>query len=312
MMIMKKITFFFFLLYITLSQAQQSVIFCPPGAKWHYNFDIYGFQFSTISATAEYIGDTLIDNQSVKKIRHPQFYKGSCHNSCFASTSYIKQHGDTVFMKNSCTSDWQILYNFDTPVGGQWTVSVNQPVSPVYTVMVTGVQTVSVKGMNLKQLYVSVSRMGGMLPNPHLITEHDTLTERLGGEYLFYFNTANCDGSNFKRFLCYEDNSFGLYQKDNSVPCDYTFTGLTEHSKSGDILIFPNPATHGISIRSHLPGPSYQLVLTDVAGRAVFHDPHFQIQGEAGVDLHHLPAGLYFLQLSRDDKFIIYQKIIKH
>src|SRR4051812_24877511 len=143
---MKKTLLFFCLLFTLVSKAQQPVVFMPQGAKWHYNFKAYNFEQSLYvikNKTVEYAGDTVINNESVKILHHPYFYRHAC-GPCSAPFTYIKQHGDTVFMKNHCLLDWQILYNFATPVGGQWSVVTT---SAIFIIKVNNTQTTTINGV---------------------------------------------------------------------------------------------------------------------------------------------------------------------
>lgn len=212
---MKKQLLFLCLFCALTGQAQQPVVFCPPGAKWHYNFyhyNIVGYPNNPhyveylYNKTIEYIGDTVIDNEPVKILHQDKFNRCLC-GGCYAKRTFVKQHGDTIFIKNSCLSSWQILYNFAANVGEQWTSFSNTVVDSVTTTMING--------LTLKQLHITW--VSGQI---NTITE--TITERIGGAYFFPLNSGDCDGDNFNNFLCYGDNVLGLYQE-NEKPCDYTY-----------------------------------------------------------------------------------------
>jgi hypothetical protein len=74
---------------------------------------------------------------------------------------------------------------------------------------------------------------------------------------------------------------------------------------SSRVIIFPNPSTGTLKLRSSFPHPGFQLTLFDASGRKL---TEFQLsdnimQGSFETDLGFLPAGVYFFR-SSDEKVL--------
>lgn len=327
---MKKQLLLLCLFFSLLNQAQQQVVFCPPGAKWHYNFYHYnivdypnnphyvGYLYNN---TAEYVGDTIIDNALVKIIRHPPFDRGSC--GCFATTTYIKQSGDTIFMKNTCTNydeqlgeifglpgnGWQILYAFTDSVGSQWINYYAGGYSVgIYTTTVKSIQTITINATGLKQMRVAHNMYSFSGGYPSVMPD-TVITERIGGSYLFPFSSGDCDGYNFNNFLCYQDSSFGLYQA-GEKNCDYAtyYTGVEEQSINAGVVFYPNPISTNVTIKLR-PNNFYDLKISDALG-LVCKEVSL-VEEKTIIDVSQLKAGIYFLQVFEKGKLIGAQKVIK-
>ena len=214
--------FIFFLFQTAAAQ----IVFCPPGAEWHYEFGVT-FASATQNEQVSYVRDSTLGSETVKVLAHKKFYLG-CNNSV-NKLSLIKQKGDTVFFRNQATyHSWQILYNFAALPGQSWQSQVESfstfpSYAATFTVVVDSVKIVTVNGFQLKKLYVHV---------PAMLSSF-TITERLGAEYIFcyYDPDPSCDGDYFKAPLCYKDDAFGLKQLSNK-PCNYIgYVGLEEGKK---------------------------------------------------------------------------------
>src|ERR1043165_6473023 len=98
-----------FLIFLVTTKIQAQVVFCPPGAEWHYNFRTEFLQ-RTDNVTIKYVGDTLWGLDLLKILSATRFYVDQ--NCRSVSRTLIKQKGDTIFMNNNRTQNsWQILYN---------------------------------------------------------------------------------------------------------------------------------------------------------------------------------------------------------
>ncbi len=288
------------LLQIRLCIAQ--VVFCPPGAEWHYNFAFYtinpqtGFIKTSLNEAIKYVRDSTLSSVTCKVLRHNYFFKGSCDASQ-TPLSLIKQTGDTVFVRNSRTHHkWQILYNFAAQAGDSWTDSLysNSNTLKVFSFHVDSVSTVIVNGFTLKQLY----------SYPY------TITERIGANsFLFNFNTSSCDGIDYDRFLCYQDSTFGLKQF-TSYPCNYSNPlGIKElKSDALEIKIFPNPAKEWLDLKEESLTGGEKISIVDVFGREVRKT---ELSPSLRIDLKDLSEGIYFLILTRNQEVMCSRKFIK-
>jgi hypothetical protein len=221
------------------------------------------------------------------------------------NTTLIKQKGDTVFFKNKFSDhNWQILYNYATPIGQSWQTTLttlSQTKTVTYTVQAIG--TTTVNGLSLKQMTVSSSDWGGTV-----------ITERFGSNaFLFNFisrNIGSCDSDIFIEFLCYQDDSFGLKQFTEKA-CDYrTYNSVGINELAGDkfgIFIYPNPVMRELTVESDFT-ESAHLILTDVYGKEL---KRVEFENASKVDVRDLESGIYFVSIKRNGKMIQNTKFIK-
>lgn len=135
-----KITLFILASLFLICPVKSQVVFCPPGAEWNYLFSM-DFSYAKYNETIKYKGDTIIGLETMKILTHQKFFTQI--NMANYGPTYIKQKGDTIFMKNGKTfNKWQILYNFDASTGHFWENSLqigNDTIN--YKVTVTAVNT---------------------------------------------------------------------------------------------------------------------------------------------------------------------------
>src|SRR5688572_28535865 len=133
--------------FLTLSLVLKSqVVFFPEGATWKSAF--LRHQTSSDLEIVQYTGTLSVGSETVKVISHRRFFIfGSDDKN---ELSYIKQLGDTIYIKNLMTSNnWQVLYNFAATVGQSWTNNlVRQLATSNYTTVVNSVQTVTINGQS--------------------------------------------------------------------------------------------------------------------------------------------------------------------
>jgi hypothetical protein len=297
------------------------VVFCPPGAKWHYlesDYTVSGPNFSNEQIT--YLRDSIVSQDTVKVLLHNNFY--SYCNFTGNVKSLIKQKGDTIFLRNATTlHGWQVLYNFAALAGQSWTMTIYKSNTPssfrTYTVTVDSVNYSNVNGFVLKNLFVKYKYIG----NNITITNPTQITERFGStRFLFFYGNPNfydCyeahDGIN--QFLCYQDSAFGLKQF-GSFPCDYTNPlGISESNiRQYAIEIYPTPVNDFLNVRLH----NEQIVgeicvsIRDLSGREVKQVNQSGINPQSKIDLSDLDSGLYFIRISDKDQEIYAGKLLKY
>jgi hypothetical protein len=291
---------------------KSQIVFCPPGAEWNYNFGL--MIGPVVNETIKYRGDTIIGQDTLKIITHRRFF--NVHNvSSYPTISFLKQKGDTIFMRNEKTDNqWQVLYNFAATPGQSWTIKLfpfnnlafSSTTTITYTITVDSIGTVNINNYNLKRLYVKYST--GLQPNC-------TITERIGcSEFFFnYRNTKYSDGDYFIRFLCYQDNKFGLKQFSDK-PCNFVnFVGEQMNSLDlTEINIFPNPSSGVFTIRSNDDLKFDKLYVSDLCGTIKKTQTCDTLNIKSMlVDISELENGVYFLQLLNKGVIISNFKLLK-
>jgi hypothetical protein len=286
-----------------LSRAFAQVVFCPPGAKWTANFTNGIWSTSIMNASIYYSGDTIIGAENVKILSHSKFF-----NQCNAGSviTYLKQQGDTVFIKNRHTQDtWQTLYNFACGPGQGWTFTYTLQTLPTqtYSYTVDSTSTIIENGFNLRRLYLSFRTT--LSPSS---TAHTVVTERYGWGFLFQYQgrISACDGDGFISNLCYSDNSFGS-KKFTTLPCDYQNPSVVlELVEQQGLQAYPIPCKDILHVSNVQAGQ--KILIEDLIGR---HLMEIDIDSKLDLDLSSLPSGMYQLCWRNNDGQLLRQKLLK-
>lgn len=295
----KLLPIFLFVQFLSESKAQ--IVFCPPGAEWHYSF-YNNLPYSIINEKIKYIGKAVIGLDTMLYIEHYRFFNQLNHGFFIGST-YFKQKGDTVFVKNNITSqNWQILYNFNVQPGHNWQNNLTN--GKTYTVTVDSVNQKVVNNHNLKQLFVHYQTT--YYNSPYTYTA--TILERFGcTTYLFnFFNDTESDGDYIQDFLCYQDSTFGQIQF-TSKPCNYSnLTGLINFEDSWpSITLFPNPTKDKVYLSLQSGENNFRVSLYDTFGQIIYSMNNISERHE--IDMSSFERGIYFLKLQNNSE----QKTIK-
>ncbi|MCC6371413.1 MAG: T9SS type A sorting domain-containing protein [Bacteroidia bacterium] len=296
------------LILLSVNQAKSQIVFCPPGAEWHYEFKFFGY-FS-YNLPIKYTGDSVINNVNYKKIFHYDIF-AKCNDGTRLLT-ILKQSGDTVFFRNAKTQhSWQILYNFAALPGQTWNTSFLQSNGnwATYTITVDSVKNVLINSINHKRLYVKNNY------NPLSQYPADTffITERLGcNRYLFNFSNSGlsfCDSPDYYQSLCYSDNSFGSL-KFSDKPCNYENLLSVDKSiqKNQNYRILPNPAGSSIRIISEAEVQALKIRIIDISGRELIA---IEIQNQSTVDVSNLNSGVYIVEVRNNKNERYRTKFVK-
>ncbi len=324
---MKKILSILFLVFL-FQKAPAQIVFCPPGAEWHYSFlEAWPMPYKWVNEKIRYTNDSVVDGETVKVLQHARLF--NTHNGYYNPVPFtvIKQKGDTVFFRNASTQHaWQILYNYAAQPGQSWqNTSTLLPVlsstlTCTYTITVDSVATVPVNSFNLKRLYVRYTAyVYKGTSNLALNTDTVCIDERMGC-HQFLFNFYNRKWSTgidetVADFLCYSDNTFGSHQL-SSKPCNYSdMVGIGENNPQNSLIkIYPNPATVFFTLNTEgelITGES-ELNITDVFGKEIKHVAVKDLgRGPCNIDIAGLAKGIYLLKLSNDYKVVYTGKLIK-
>ncbi|MBL7932548.1 MAG: T9SS type A sorting domain-containing protein [Bacteroidia bacterium] len=291
---------FLFLCIVVLQKSFAQITFCPPGAKWNYRFEQYWMdQRIDHNEQITYISDSIVGGDTIRVLHHMSFFWTDTYSPLNNKTS-LKQHGDTIFMRNSWTSNqWQILYNFAALPGQSWTNTFLTAFPNIYTVTVDSVDTFLLGNKWVKRLKVTYTNNG-------FAQYHGYIAEHMGssGHLFNYATTTTHDAPTFKELLCYTDNSLGQIQF-TSKACNYTNVGLNELSEKLDLKIYPNPVNDVINIESGLS--EAEVLISDLNGRIVKQET----LNNQKINTSDLIPGMYFLQVVSDKEIVYKTKVVK-
>lgn len=301
---MKKYLHLLFIL-VTLN-AKTQVAFCPAGAEWHYLFGMH-LNLTVFNAKIKYTGDTTISGETFKKISHSKFFLYD-NSDVYSTITLIKQHGDTVFLRNKFTSNqWQVLYNFAAQPGQGWNNSFAETAETVnhYT-KVDSVGQLTLNGQNLKVLYVTIDNdrtaWGANAYTARII-------ERIGGaQFLFQYahNPHWSDHDYFQSFLCYEDNAFGTYKATEFDCYSDVYLGMTDEHTNMRIRVYPNPVGNILNVEMN--GTGAEILVSDLKGKILKRESLNQFNS---INTSELAPGLYFLQVKLKGQLIYKTKVVR-
>ncbi len=98
---------------------------------------------------------------------------------------------------------------------------------------------------------------------------------------------------------------YTLAQASPPVP-DCSITGITESTPPPTPSIFPNPATHAVTITTNNQSPS-EVILYDITGRKLLHQP---FTGSTSLNIETLAKGIYLVEISNEKERVI-RKVVK-
>ncbi len=277
-----------------LSELKAQIVFCPPGAEWHYLFTDFYPRAGYVNETIKYTTDIMDGNDTAKLLTHTKFFTRI--NPSPTYTTLIKHKGDTVFMKNEKTNNqWQILYNFAAQVNQSWTntfhIGLNYTIT--YTTQVTSVGSKQIGNNTVKELSVNYSNSYGSWYN-----HSGTISEYFGSNvFLFnYLSRYETDGDYYLGFLCYTDSIIGTIQFTDK-PCNFSnLTGVNELVDSvNGISVFPNPTTNKLYLNFKAELTNIQLSLYNSIGQIIYSPKN--ISENLEIDLSLFDSGIYFLKI---------------
>ena len=319
---MKKILLCFTALFLVCAATAQT--WCPPGATWHFTKtiglwpDIDGF------VKLVYTGDTTINNIACKIIKGTSagryLHGGTVTVNPNYRTYYTYESNHVIFLHNGNAFD--TVVNFNASIGDKWlrpgrSVASGCNSRRAFTVTDTG--HVAVNGFNLKKVVTTYTSSYTVGSDTYTVNREDRFVERAminaGGMFLDLF-PLYCEQDNiipeayFIKFKCYEDNTFPLYNADNSTACEsITGIGSITGNLTG-VALYPNPATDQLII-DKINNHTYKARLTDLLGNTVLEST-IETQGKTQLDISSLNTGIYILQLFEKGLLAGSEKIIKN
>ncbi len=287
---------YFLLLILSLFQARAQS-WCTPGSTWHY---------STIPGTNgytkyTYLYDTLVGTNLCNKIKregHGSSMAGYVFD--FADYIYTFEQNGIVFKNNGTLNapQYDTLYNFVGVVGTKWrsNPSSGQACAQSY-IEITGSGSLTVQGQTLN--YKIINYTNYFYHNPTMSppqTGIDTLFERIGTrhqmEFISGYNCADITDAGPVSFRCFSDNQISI--QSSTMACNYV-TGIHTITNTGEQIIFNNPATDVLFIKSGSEQRIQSIEVFDQLGKKVKQITSDEVEIQMNVE--DLPSGVYSLQL---------------
>lgn len=287
------------LISMFLFQAGNSISqeFAPVGAVWHYTKLICppkGDCFEKNFMTVECTGDTVI-NGKLCSVLHK-----SDHTTCsdMEERSFVYAENNRVYWYVPLIDEFTLLYDFNMEAGDSWEVisTIENTDTCLRLIEVDSVSFISVNNETLKVMHVKGA----------WFNYHGSITERFGhSEYMFPWPfscmmgdtlAVDCWGNLITELRCYEDDSFGFYQRWDSIDCDAVIpVGLQEFETHGSrIKVYPTLSNGYLTIEMAQPTPFEYSIISSLG--KVISQERVVNPGQANVlDVQHLDRGMYLL-----------------
>jgi hypothetical protein len=296
---MKTITFFCaFILSSFFLNAQTE--FAPAGAKWTYGFfDSYQGNLWDGYETVTYVGDTIINDISMKKLERNSFVKNAegIVQSSFEGNYFIYQTGEEVFGETG-----NLLYDFGAEVGDTMILTHNIYGETIEVIIIS---------KNVEQVNDVETQTFFAKTNCGSVSE-DTLVinSTLASYNYFYAGYNHCilDIKPTYHLRCYEDDILGAVQISEG-PCDdiQLMVGTKDDFRINNFIIFPNPtSTHQFHLITVSIPRNVEVFIYNTMGQLV----------KAGKwtdesQVFTLPhSGLFYVVVLSEGRQVAFQKVV--
>jgi len=284
--------FLFFCLFSLglLPLAAQSTEFAPLGARWIKEGS--GWSSATLLNVYSVVGDTLLLGKTASVIERDLHIEdgGNATHYYNIGREYVCTQGDSVCY--NVNGAWHMLYNFGAQAGDMWEIAVvgYDGTANVAHIQVDSVGTEMVDGLALRCLWVS------NVPGTNYGYYHPTskIIERIGVDdifapsYLVYSEEVVVDYYTPK-FNCYQDAQIFYGEGDS---CQYVLDVPAAVSSPQLFECRHDPATRRLSIGS-AHSTAVRFYLYDLQGKPVVAHSLPPQTMLYGIDISHLPAGIY-------------------
>lgn len=249
----------------------------PIGATWHYSQVIF-FQGDTY-VTLRVSGEMIVDGRTCRVIEGG----GNC---VALPCSCVYEENDIVYGYDDVKQQFVILYDF-TLVPGDTLHYHTAPTGDSYfrldsvTSWDTGIDTLRVQHFSWLSGQIQLG---------------NRVYERIGSNGFLFPVDGVCDPAT-GGLRCYEDPYLdSLHFFNPELPCDYSSITIgTDEPAHAVVTVFPNPASHSVSIASTVPLERVGISSL-LSGNEIYYYTDLVLGHE--IDITHLPEGFYVLRVT--------------
>ncbi|MBK8443788.1 MAG: T9SS type A sorting domain-containing protein [Sphingobacteriales bacterium] len=288
----------------------QNAEFAPIGAKWWCS--IGGSDCASKYVLYECVAEKEVQGKTCKvitwstPITDTYFYVLPYDEDSI----YTYKENGAIYIFNKDHNGFSKWFDFDLEVGDTYTIA-GLICNYDYTIQTK--DTVVINGFPLRRYTASRLRLDSEIGwNPSALDTTFTVTENIGTPYSLFLtkNELFCDNimtmyheCNPHHFLCYEDNIIGYYNSGISAEC--APTGINSAPNTNQ------------TPTAYYDAATQRIVLQPI--NRTFTANLYQLSGQqitinytaADIDISHLPAALYILQMSNEQQQSFYFKILK-
>ena len=303
---MKRILNIILILYYGLANAQN---WCPSGAEWTYSGSTYSGE-SNLKLIYE--KDTLVKQQLCKKIKGrlikisygPPGTPPKITDTLSTEPIFTYAKNDTVFFYYN--NSFYSAYYFNAKLGD--TLNYENPLIPSYPIkqVIDSVGVVNINSIPLKYYVTKNLSSDNDIADP----QQTTIMERIGvlDNYIIPYYAPVTES--YSSLICYKDDSFQLYQKYPTEPCDYIST-IPKVLNENALKLRPNPATDKFSLSSSSNDKVQTILIYDLSARLRNKIDNTENRDVTEIDISNLENGMYFILLTSSSGATIVKKLIK-
>jgi hypothetical protein len=296
---MKTITFFCaFILSSFFLNAQTE--FAPAGAKWTYGFfDSYQGNLWDGYETVTYVGDTIINDISMKKLERNSFVKNAegIVQSSFEGNYFIYQTGEKVFDETG-----NLLYDFGAEVSDTLILAHNIYGETIEVIIISK----NVEQVNDVETQTFLARTNcGSVSEDTLV-----INSTLASYNYFYAGYNHCilDITPTYHLRCYEDDILGVVQI-SEEPCDDIQLMVSTENVyvENNITLFPNPtSTHQFYFTTSSMPRDAEVLIYNTVGQLLSTEKW--IDESQVFTLPH--SGLFYVVVLSEGRQVAFQKVV--
>jgi len=298
----------------SFAQSQTTINWNAPDATWVYSM----ISMSSVEYyKLEQVGDTIIDNQDVKKIDvwNISFYNtspvlGRVDNYLYSE--YMYESNDSIFRYQD--EAFVLVYNFGAQVGESWIITGNDD-HICHQIINTGTDTITVEENAIKQ-YGNYNLETMTISDGGNWTLGDEVIKGIGSLKTPFPQGAHCGGvidggvGYYQWLSCYHNSEIGFINNLAGGGGDFCFDLITNNDdviSTNERVLFPNPTSSTIYFSNKYEGKNFKLKIFDVYGK--LHLTTHNIP--SNIDIKHLPNGIYFINIFNENRLIFTEQIIK-
>lgn len=307
-----------FLLLICVHNNFFSQSWCLPGATWRYEVNDMPYPNSKDGVIEyKYVGDTILAGDTAKIISgrfFGRFYTPTTNIQNYR-VHYTREDNNVVYAYSSTAGVFDTVINFNASIGDKWLTPRNHcPDSCRLPMEVIDTGHTFIKGHSLKTITTTVTYDWKNGPSTFPITSVQRLYLQLVGSndnekemFPFYCqpDTSAISHGDRTRFLCYEDNQFGLF-KVTPGECPGT-VGFKDFESGKSMRISPNPANDFITIETGTISEFVNVHLSDITGKTFGEQ---RCKSPCILNIKDLLPGIYFVSISQNTALKTTKKLV--
>ncbi len=304
----KRFLVFAYLLVGTYSAFAQQ--FGANNPIWNYN-ETSGWGGNQLHAQLTISKDTIFEGKTCKVLTSGK----TTYEGYLPYKNMLCQDSTQVVFWSRVKNDFQILYDFEADKGASWDFWLDEMFGiPIQADSIhVVIDSVYVSRINSIDLNTQIVSYTSDIRGKELVIGTYKIIEGIGNTtVLIPVKSWLADGDYVDGLRCFEDDSIGFYQFDNSVDCDYTETGVVEEINAKSVSVYPNPSQGVFQLKGLTNTEIKRVAVFDINGARIYTNELVTSNNAETylLDLSNFPEGLYVFEVTSNGGQVIREKLI--